>query len=87
MTGSDAVHSRRRHQLARSSISRRRTALFDARDDRPYIDLQLSRLEQLAKPGVAFRLVRKLLGFNADGAKRVEVVILSRNDPVSGLRA
>ena len=60
--------------------------LFDARDDRPYIDLQLSRIEQLAKPGVAFRLVHKLLGFNADGAKRVEVVILSRNDPVSGLR-
>jgi 5'-nucleotidase len=61
-------------------------ALFDARDDAPYIDLQLSRLEQLAKPGVAFRLVKKLLGFNADGVKRVEVVILSRNDPVSGLR-
>jgi 5'-nucleotidase len=30
--------------------------------------------------------VKKLLGFNADGVKRVEVVILSRNDPVSGLR-
>ena len=61
-------------------------ALFDPRDDRPYIDLQLARLEQLAKPGIAFRLVKKLLGFNADGVKRVEVVILSRNDPVSGLR-
>ena len=60
--------------------------LFDPRDDRPYIDLQLARLDQLAKPGVAFRLVRKLLGFNADDVKRVEVVILSRNDPVSGLR-
>ena len=61
-------------------------ALFDPRDDRPYIELQLTRLEQLAKPGIAFRLVKKLLGFNADGVKRVEVVILSRNDPVSGLR-
>ena len=60
--------------------------LFDPRDDRPYIELQLSRLDQLAKPGVAFRLVRKLLGFNADGVKRVEVVILSRNDTYSGLR-
>ena len=30
--------------------------------------------------------MRKLLAFNADGARRVEVVILSRNDPVSGLR-
>ena len=61
-------------------------ALFDPRDDGPYIELQLTRLAQLAKPGIAFRLVKKLLGFNADGVKRVEVVILSRNDPVSGLR-
>jgi 5'-nucleotidase len=61
-------------------------ALFDPRDDGPYIELQLTRLEQLAKPGIAFRLVKKLLGFNADGVQRVEVVILSRNDPVSGLR-
>jgi 5'-nucleotidase len=61
-------------------------ALFDPHDDGPYIQLQLARLEQLAKPGIAFRLVKKLLGFNADGVKRVEVVILSRNDPVSGLR-
>jgi len=61
-------------------------ALFDPGDDRPYIELQLARLDQLAKPGVAFRLVRKLLGFNADGVKRVEVVILSRNDTYSGLR-
>jgi 5'-nucleotidase len=60
--------------------------LFDPRDDRPYIELQLARLDQLAKPGVAFRLVRKLLGFNADGVRRVEVAILSRNDNVSGLR-
>jgi len=61
-------------------------ALFDPRDDGPYIELQLQRLAELAKPGIAFRLVRKLLEFNADGVKRVEVVILSRNDPVSGLR-
>jgi len=61
-------------------------ALFDPRDDGPYIKLQLERLDELANPGIAFRLVKKLLGFNADGVKRVEVVILSRNDPVSGLR-
>jgi len=36
---------------------------------------------------VAFSLVRKLLAFNAAGqAQRVEVVIVSRNDPVSGMR-
>ena len=54
--------------------------------DRAYMQLQLSRLDLPAKPGVAFSLVKKLLAFNAGGDKRVEVVILSRNDPVSGMR-
>ncbi|MBC7609414.1 MAG: 5'-nucleotidase, partial [Polaromonas sp.] len=31
-------------------------------------------------------LIKKLLAFNAADSQRVEVVILSRNDPVSGLR-
>lgn len=35
---------------------------------------------------MAFSLVKKLLSFNDATSKRVEVVILSRNDPVSGLR-
>ena len=48
--------------------------------------LQLDRLEQTAKPGVAFSLAKKLLAFNDATAQRVEVVILSRNDPVSGMR-
>ncbi len=60
--------------------------VFEQGDDRAYMQLQLSRLEQPAKPGVAFSLVRKLLSFNAPGEQRVEVVILSRNDPVSGMR-
>ena len=59
---------------------------FEANDDRAYMQLQLERLEQPARPGVAFSLVNKLLAFNAPGAGRVEVVILSRNDPVSGMR-
>jgi 5'-nucleotidase len=60
--------------------------VFEAADDRAYMRLQLQRLEKPAKPGVAFSLVHKLLAFNAGGAARVEVVILSRNDPVSGMR-
>jgi len=60
--------------------------VFEDADDRAYSKLQLERLDQPAKPGVAYPLVRKLLGFNADGTRRIEVVILSRNDPVSGLR-
>ena len=59
--------------------------VFEQSDDREYMKLQLERLEEPAKPGVAFSLVKKLLAFNTD-IKRVEVVMLSRNDPVSGLR-
>lgn len=60
--------------------------VFEQGDDRAYMQLQLERLEEPAKPGVAFSLVRKLLAFNTTEAQRVEVVILSRNDPVSGMR-
>lgn len=60
--------------------------VFEQGDDRAYMDLQLSKLDDPAKPGVAFSLVKKLLAFNTDNVKRVEVVILSRNDPVSGMR-
>jgi 5'-nucleotidase len=65
---------------------------FEANDDRAYMQLQLERLDRAAKPGVAFSLVNKLLAFNAASVagplpiQRVEVVILSRNDPVSGMR-
>ena len=74
--------------------------VFEHSDDRAYMALQLQRLDIPAKPGVAFSLVQKLLAFNAVGSKSlapsqtvdavhdhpVEVVILSRNDPVSGMR-
>ncbi|MBX3585000.1 MAG: 5'-nucleotidase [Ramlibacter sp.] len=60
--------------------------IFEQGDDRAYMRLQLERLDLPAKPGVAFSLVRKLLAFNEAENQRVEVVILSRNDPVSGMR-
>lgn len=64
--------------------------VFEAGDDHAYTQLQLARLETPAQPGVAFGLARKLLAFNAGAAAgaapRVEVVIVSRNDPASGLR-
>ena len=59
---------------------------FEAHDDRAYMQLQLERLDRAAKPGVAFSLVNKLLAFNSATEQKVEVVILSRNDPVSGMR-
>ena len=61
-------------------------AVFDDADPKPYQELQLSRLDQPAGQGVAFTLVKKLLGFNTPQQQKVEVVILSRNDPVTGLR-
>lgn len=60
--------------------------VFEEGDDHAYMQLQLQRLELPATPGVAFSLVRKLLAFNDADTQRVEVVILSRNDPVSGMR-
>jgi 5'-nucleotidase len=60
--------------------------LFESTDDRAYMQLQLQRLDLPARPGVAFSLVNKLLAFNHGPAPAVEVVILSRNDPVSGMR-
>ncbi|MFM8590745.1 MAG: 5'-nucleotidase [Limnohabitans sp.] len=60
--------------------------VFEQADDRAYMQLQLQRLQTPARPGVAFSLVRKLLAFNDADSQRVEVVILSRNDPVSGMR-
>jgi 5'-nucleotidase len=66
--------------------------------DAAYMQLQLERLDVPAKPGVAFSLIKKLLAFNEapksieetlgpqQPKQRVEVVILSRNDPVSGMR-
>jgi 5'-nucleotidase len=59
--------------------------VFEAADDRAYMQLQLQRIDAPAHPGVAFSLVNKLLAFN-ETTPRVEVVILSRNDPVSGMR-
>ncbi|MDD5332478.1 MAG: 5'-nucleotidase [Rhodoferax sp.] len=64
--------------------------VFEQNDDRAYMALQLQRLDLPAEPGVAFSLVKKLLAFNQASAdplaQPVEVVILSRNDPVSGMR-
>ena len=60
--------------------------IFDSDGEAAYIALQFARLDVPAREGVAFPLVKKLLAFNTPRAQRVEVVILSKNDPVSGLR-
>jgi len=60
--------------------------VFDRDGEAAYAALQLGRIDVPAKQGVAFPLVKKLLAFNTPDAQLVEVVILSKNDPVSGLR-
>jgi len=60
--------------------------VFERDGEAAYIALQFARLDVPAREGVAFQLVKKLLAFNTPRAQRVEVVILSKNDPVSGLR-
>ncbi len=61
--------------------------VFEEKDDRAYMRLQMERLDEPATPGVAFSLVKKLLAFNKNHEQPlVEVAILSRNDPVSGMR-
>ena len=64
--------------------------VFERDDDASYMALQRARLDQPAPPGVACALVRKLLAFDAprtpERERLVEVVVVSRNDPVSGLR-
>lgn len=48
--------------------------------------LQFKRIEVAANKGVGFDLCRKLLSFNEADSQLVEVVIVSRNDPITGLR-
>src|SRR5689334_8227037 len=60
--------------------------VFEREGEEAYIALQYGRLDVPAREGVAFPLVKKLLAFNTETAQRVEVVVLSKNDPVSGLR-
>ena len=60
--------------------------VFEAEGEPAYVALQFGRLDVPAREGVAFPLVQKLLAFNTADAQRVEVVVLSKNDPVSGLR-
>ncbi len=64
--------------------------VFEDGNDAAYMQVQRERLEDAATPGVAFALVKKLLAFDplgaSEGERQVEVVVVSRNDPVSGLR-
>lgn len=63
-------------------------ALFESDGLDAYQNFQREREAELLAPGIAFPLVRKLLALNrlAPFAQRVEVILLSRNSPDTGLR-
>ena len=60
--------------------------VFELEGVEAYRKYQQEHLGDVAGPGVAFPLVSKLLRFNSAKRRRVEVIVLSRNDPGSGLR-
>src|SRR3954468_20748565 len=60
--------------------------VYETGDLSRYEALPRTRLDTPAKPGVAVGLIRKLLALTAQ-EQAGEVVILSRSDPISGLRA
>ena len=64
-------------------------ALFEREGIAAFADHQRRHEDDVLAPGIAFPLVRKLLALNAgaaEGAPRVEVILLSRNSADTGLR-
>ena len=51
-----------------------------------YMALQKERWMIPAEPSVGFQLCKKLLAMNTGEVRRTEVVVISRNDPISGAR-
>lgn len=62
--------------------------VFLEQGEAAYRDYQLAREHEPLKPGVAFSFIRRLLALNdlSPDDPLVEVVLLSRNDPNTGLR-
>lgn len=64
-------------------------AVFREHGEARYREYQEENIAQALEPGVAFPFIKRLLSLNGlsqDGAPLVEVIVLSRNDPETGLR-
>lgn len=63
-------------------------AVFRDQGEERYREYQREHLDDVLEPGVAFPFIRRLLNLNdlSDRERLVEVVILSRNDPETGMR-
>lgn len=61
--------------------------IFDKEGLDAYTDFQLEKINEYPKPGTGFRLVKNILSLNDESKERkVEVLILSRNNAVTSLR-
>lgn len=61
--------------------------LFDTQGLETYSAYQIERINDFPKPGTGFRLVKNILSLNQEGKDRkVEVIVLSRNNPATSLR-
>lgn len=94
---SSAAHSERSVHDGRLVVAISSRALFDMGDSHAlferegldaYIRYQVERENEVLQPGVAFPLVKKLLGLNrlSGDVPPVEVILLSRNSGDTGLR-
>ena len=63
-------------------------AVFREQGEERYREYQREHLDDVLEPGVAFPFIRRLLDLNdlSDRERLVEVVVLSRNDPETGMR-
>jgi len=63
-------------------------AVFREQGEEKYREYQREHLDDVLEPGVALPFIRRLLDLNdlSDRERLVEVVILSRNDPETGMR-
>ena len=63
-------------------------AVFREQGEERYREYQREHLDDVLEPGVAFPFIRRLLDLNdlSERERLVEVVILSRNDPETGMR-
>ena len=61
--------------------------LFDSQGLEAYTAYQIDKIDDLPRPGTGFRLVKNILSLNEEGKDRkVEVIILSKNNPATSLR-
>lgn len=60
--------------------------IFDKDGKDAYMQAQQEKLDTVAGPGIAFPMVKKLLSFNTEAERLVDVIVISRNDPTTGLR-